>query len=173
MQRRHAHWLLLGVVGVGLGPAPAQGSQDGISPPPPVGDCPDCIGDVNGTLNACQLSSSSCVSIQVAPRVCCLQSWDLAPTSLSSVSSLVLWNIFQGPPCLADSMRGWLSVSHNKPQDVFVVLYVLPPYFWTMAGPVCLGTRKVQRGIPEGSSCTGVLRSCKSTGVVKNATVLE
>ena len=29
---------------------------------PPIGDCTDCIGEVNATLNACPLESESCVS---------------------------------------------------------------------------------------------------------------
>jgi hypothetical protein len=75
MKRRHAHWLVLASVGLGLGPGPTQASQEDSSPPPPVGDCPECIGDVNGTLNACQLNSSSCVSIQVGSYVSNLPFW--------------------------------------------------------------------------------------------------
>jgi hypothetical protein len=30
--------------------------------PPPIGDCTDCLGEVNSTLNACPLSKTSCVS---------------------------------------------------------------------------------------------------------------
>ncbi|KAL4446811.1 hypothetical protein ABPG77_008055 [Micractinium sp. CCAP 211/92] len=33
-----------------------------IPPPPAVGDCTDCIGEVNETLNACPLDAPSCIS---------------------------------------------------------------------------------------------------------------
>lgn len=37
-------------------------AADEIPPEPPIGDCTDCMGEVNGTLNACPLDSESCIS---------------------------------------------------------------------------------------------------------------
>lgn len=33
-------------------------------PPPPTGACSDCVGEIDSTLNACNLTSPSCVSSQ-------------------------------------------------------------------------------------------------------------
>lgn len=33
-----------------------------LPPPPPTGNCPECIGEVNSTLNACAFDAPSCVS---------------------------------------------------------------------------------------------------------------
>ena len=35
-----------------------------LPPSPPTGSCTDCIGEVNGTLNACTLTSPACISSQ-------------------------------------------------------------------------------------------------------------
>ena len=63
--RRAALFSLLacgGAAGAGaLGAPPAFASD---SPPPPVGDCPECVGVLNDLLNSCPAESEACVSSQ-------------------------------------------------------------------------------------------------------------
>ena len=63
--RRTALFSLLGCGGaagsgaLGAGPALASASS-----PPSVGDCPECVGVLNGLLNSCPAESEACVSSQ-------------------------------------------------------------------------------------------------------------
>ncbi|XRB12752.1 hypothetical protein RI054_05g25880 [Pseudoscourfieldia marina] len=45
-------------------PAAAIAADDDAPPPPPIGDCTDCVGIIEGTLNTCTLNTASCVSTQ-------------------------------------------------------------------------------------------------------------
>ncbi|EFN57033.1 hypothetical protein CHLNCDRAFT_143734 [Chlorella variabilis] len=45
---------------VAVQPAAARAAP--VPPPPEIGDCFECLGEVNETLNACDLGSSSCIS---------------------------------------------------------------------------------------------------------------
>jgi len=42
--------------------APLAANAVPVPSPPSSGDCPDCIGEINNTLNACNLDSQSCIS---------------------------------------------------------------------------------------------------------------
>ena len=59
--RRQACLLALAASSLLTQPSPARSA---LPPEPKVGDCPECIGEVNGGLNACEFQSLSCVSTQ-------------------------------------------------------------------------------------------------------------
>jgi len=48
-------------VPAGLAALPASAAVP-VPPPPQLGDCPDCAGVINDTLNACALDTPSCIS---------------------------------------------------------------------------------------------------------------
>ena len=56
---------------------------------PPVGTCTDCIGEVNGTLNACTLSSASCVSSQNEDEDHFMAPWQYSNTIEAAINDLV------------------------------------------------------------------------------------
>jgi uncharacterized protein (DUF1499 family) len=58
-------------------------------PPPPVGDCTDCVGEVNGTLNACPLDAESCVSTLNDDEGHFAAPWSFDETSKEAADRLV------------------------------------------------------------------------------------
>jgi uncharacterized protein (DUF1499 family) len=62
--RRAALLASLGVAGTALAGPSARSCFAATSPPPPEGDCPECVGVVNDLLNSCLDASEACVSSQ-------------------------------------------------------------------------------------------------------------
>ena len=60
-----------------------------IPPPPVVGSCTDCIGELNGTLNACTLSSASCVSTQNEDEDHFMAPWQYNSSTEAAVDRLI------------------------------------------------------------------------------------
>lgn len=60
-----------------------------IPPPPKVGDCPECIGEVNDTLNSCTLSSTSCVSTLNDDRDHFVVPWEYEGSREAAVDRLI------------------------------------------------------------------------------------
>lgn len=57
--------------------------------PPLEGDCPDCIGEVNSTLNTCPLSSESCVSTLNDDELHFAAPWQYEGTPATAVDELI------------------------------------------------------------------------------------
>ena len=63
--RRAALFSLLACGGAaGAGALAAGPALASVSPPPPVGDCPECVGVLSDLLNSCPAESEACVSSQ-------------------------------------------------------------------------------------------------------------
>ena len=62
--RRDALGLLAGASLAWAQAADAAKQAAAPPPPPPTGACSDCVGEIDSTLNACNLTSPSCVSSQ-------------------------------------------------------------------------------------------------------------
>ena len=60
-----------------------------VPPSPPYGSCTDCIGELNGTLNACTLNSASCVSSQNEDEDHFMAPWQYSSSTNAAVDSLV------------------------------------------------------------------------------------
>lgn len=58
-------------------------------PAPPVGDCTDCVGEVNNTLNACELSAPSCVSTLNDDALHFYAPWQYEGSTEDAVSQLI------------------------------------------------------------------------------------
>ena len=54
-----------------------------------MGSCTDCIGEVNGTLNACTLSSASCVSSQNEDEDHFMAPWQYPNSTDAAIDNLV------------------------------------------------------------------------------------
>lgn len=70
-----------------------------LPPSPPTGACTDCIGELNGTLNACTLNSASCVSSQNEDEDHFMAPWQYSSSTEAAVASLV--EVATGSYCLS------------------------------------------------------------------------
>jgi uncharacterized protein (DUF1499 family) len=60
-----------------------------IPSPPAAGDCPDCIGEINNTLNACNLQSQSCISTLNDDEVHFAPPWQFDGPQADAVQQLI------------------------------------------------------------------------------------
>ena len=56
---------------------------------PPAGDCPECIGEINNSLNACEYSAASCVSSQNDDEKHFVLPWQYEGNQASAISNLL------------------------------------------------------------------------------------
>ena len=60
-----------------------------LPPSPPIGSCTDCIGEVNGTLNACTLTSPACISSQNEDEDHFVAPWQYNTSTDAAIDMLV------------------------------------------------------------------------------------
>jgi len=71
--------------GLAAGNKVAYADEEGVI----LGDCPDCLGEVNGTLNACSMDKESCVSTLNDDEAHFAAPWEFNDTTEDAVQKLI------------------------------------------------------------------------------------
>ncbi|KAG7673061.1 hypothetical protein Ndes2526B_g05369 [Nannochloris sp. 'desiccata'] len=69
--------------------APLAANAVPVPSPPTSGDCPDCIGEINNTLNACNLQSQSCISTLNDDEVHFAPPWQFDGPQADAINRLI------------------------------------------------------------------------------------
>jgi uncharacterized protein (DUF1499 family) len=79
----------IALVPASLAFAPMAAVAVGVPSQPQRGDCPDCIGEINNTLNACNLESQSCISTLNDDEVHFAPPWQFDGSQDAAVNQLI------------------------------------------------------------------------------------